>query len=77
MNKNTKENINEIVNCSFTNNSAFYGGSIYLDFPGGLRIENCSFENNNAVIGSGIYFIQESNFILFRYFFYCFALFLI
>lgn len=62
------ENISEIVNCSFINNTGFYGGSIYLHFPGSLRIENCTFEKNTAEIGS-IYFIQESNFISLSFFF--------
>ena len=39
--------VNKLSNCIFRNNSAMYGGAIYL--PGGsLTISNCNFTNNSA-----------------------------
>ena len=39
--------INKLSNCTFMNNSAMYGGAIYLP-SGSLTISNCNFVNNSA-----------------------------
>ena len=39
--------INKLSNCTFMNNSAMYGGAIYLP-SGSLIISNCNFVNNSA-----------------------------
>ena len=36
-----------LINCSFINNNASYGGAIYMKY-GNLTIDNCSFINNTA-----------------------------
>ena len=43
-----------VTNCNFTNNSAYYGGAIYL-YSG--SVENCNFTNNTASLSGGaVYF---------------------
>ena len=40
--------INKLYNCTFMNNSAMYGGAIYLPSSGKLTISNSKFINNSA-----------------------------
>ena len=42
------------TNCTFSNNSASYGGAIYVS-RGSIDMFNCSFENNSAIYGGAIY----------------------
>jgi predicted outer membrane repeat protein len=44
-----------VANCTFTDNSASYGGGIFDDYGSGT-LSNCTFENNSAEIkGGGLY----------------------
>ena len=47
-----------LTNCSFYNNSASYGGAIYMS-QGSLYIYNSTFEDNSAVYGGAI-FVNEN-----------------
>ena len=42
------------ANCTFENNSASYGGAIYI-LSGRINLSNCTFENNSARYGGAIY----------------------
>jgi hypothetical protein len=44
-----------ITRCSFSGNSATYGGGIYNDAESNPTITNCLFSNNSALDGGGIY----------------------
>ena len=49
-----------IDSCSFANNSAQYGGALYLELNGtSVNITDTSFENNTAITGSAIFIISQ------------------
>ena len=60
---NTKEYVSvTLINCSFINNKATYGGAFYT-LAGGNTIINCTFEGNTATTGGAISINGDDNII--------------
>ncbi|CAD8087563.1 unnamed protein product [Paramecium sonneborni] len=54
-----KQNLQiSILDSTFLNNTALYGGSLFI-FEVGILIKNCIFQNNSAQIGGAIYFYSQ------------------
>ena len=43
-----------VSNCKFTNNSATYGGGMYVDAHSSPQVMNCIFDSNVAGYGGGL-----------------------
>ncbi len=54
----TPMNVN-IINSTFKNNNAAYGGAIAVDGIVNIKITGCTFENNNGIIGADDIYIYE------------------
>jgi predicted outer membrane repeat protein len=49
------ENISNLYNCSFINNSAIYGGAVYSN-NSYFSFKNNLFRNNSAFVGAALYY---------------------
>ena len=56
----------QFINCSFIENNAIYGGSIYIDNDNSVILDNIVIQNNNATISGGGIYVQESNDIIIK-----------
>ncbi|MEJ2649681.1 MAG: right-handed parallel beta-helix repeat-containing protein, partial [Sedimentisphaerales bacterium] len=48
-------NVKSITSCTFTGNSAVYGGGIHINEAENTNIKSCIFKGNEAGIGGGVY----------------------
>ena len=51
----------EITNCTFSGNSANYGGGMYNEYSSSPVLTNCTFTNNSADYGGGMYNDRSSD----------------
>ena len=60
VNFNNESSSIEFSNCTINNNTAQYGGGVYINFQNGsgsIEFSNCNIYNNTALYGSGLFII--------------------